>query len=538
MLNYTLLLSALKHDLLQITDVDESVITALIRHFWPEHEDYVKRVTSWQEFLCAGTGNPTCGPLLVRMQVACVWGDGFAIRPDCPPYRIYVCHQVAMLFWKEEVAVDPDWTSYIARVTTSGTPDLEHPIVGRLARWIESILGNAPSWDEILGRCGSGATAESRNHRDRWVFDTIPLGIPERFYQFNEHDQCIRTGYIPWARAGAVPKNRKSARIVASECATAMYAQLGVMREMDIRIHRSLGKRVPIRDADIHRQFLMAHHRDVATLDLSDASDYISFELANYVLPPSWAALCNACRSQYVILPDGSGHALSTYAPMGNGFCFRLLSLVCAGVVAVTCHRRWSDFGDDLICHRSDAPAAVLGLEACGLHLNASKTCYGRYIESCGLELFDGVSITPLKIKRLLCTKKGYADIVAAARAANLHLCELSRILACGVQYVRRRWNRRLQRLEGRIPCWKSDSLKYSCDGWPGLVRWFHLRGENYENVTDEYVRTHAGFRWCSLDGGTLDWRDFVSRLDDLSPVGTLTGPLPVSDLCVPYPLG
>lgn len=511
MLNYALLTSALRADLRQY-DVDDSLVVGLVRHFWPEHGDYVKRVSAWQKFLCSGTSvDLPCGPLLVRMKLAQVWGQGFALKPDASPIGVYVVNQIAMLFWKEEVPVEPDFEGFINRVTTSGSPDLDNPIIDKLAQWVHNLLGQAPTWDEILGRCGSGATAERRDLSARWVFDRIPLGIPESFYQYNAHDNRARTSYIASARAAAVPKNRKSCRIVASECATAMYAQLGLMQALDKRI-QSLGRRVPLRNADIHRDFLRRNYNTVATLDLSDASDYISMRLMNHILPPDWAALCNACRSQFVELPDGSCHTLATYAPMGNGFCFRLLSLVCAGVLAVCSRHSWSDFGDDMICHRQDVPAVSYGLSACGLVLNADKSGYYDYIESCGVELFKGVDITPLKLKRVIQVDNSYADLGAAHRAACKNLRNVARVLVNGLR-ARYRWNRHYQRQEVRIPVWVTHSLPLGVDGWPGLLRWYLTRGCDYEHDVPVEARTYVGYKWLSLNG--VDLADSL-KLKDL----------------------
>lgn len=516
MFDYALFNRALAVDLTTVYDAKADVVVGLMRHFSPTHKEYVMRVTAWQQFLCVGTSDDLpCGPLLVRAGVAQVWGTGFALRVDCTPTNIFIVNQIAMLYWKEEIAVEPDWDSFKTRLASSGTPDLNHPIIGKLAEWVSNLLGQAPSWDEIEGTCGSGATAERRTSRDRWYFDTIPLGVPRSFYQFNQHDQTPAESMIPWARASAVPKNRKSARLVASECASSMFAQLGVMRAFDSRLCK-IWRKVPIRNADIHRAFL---RRDsVATLDLSDASDYISMDLANAILPPDWATLCNGCRSQVVLTPDGEATRLSTFAPMGNGFCFRTLSLICAGILAVTCDYPWSDFGDDMICHRKDVPAVTMGLEACGLRLNASKSCYGRYVESCGDEVFDGVLVTPLKLKRLLTYKGQYADIGAAARAASRGLYTLAAVLCPHEQSWRSRYNRFLQISEVRVPCWRTDSLDYECDGWPGLLRWRCTRGENFSTTTQEYAHTYAGFRWCRSETDSISEAD-LEEIHRLSAV-------------------
>jgi hypothetical protein len=518
MLDHTLIFSALRSDLVASGALQTDVIVGLIRWFDPNGEDYVLRVTEWQVFLCQGTAeNLLCGPLLVRAKVAQAWSNGFALIGE--PARVAAVHQIACLFWKEEVAVEPNWTDYVSRVTTSGQPDLDHPIIGKLAEWTHHLLGKAPSWDEVMGMSGSGATADRRNASSRWVFDSRPIGLPSAFYSFNAHDDThYHSDVIYTARASAVPKNRKSARIVASEPASAMYAQLGLMQEFDKRLERER-IRVPLRNADLHRRFLV-RHREMATLDLSDASDYISLDLASAILPTDWFDMCNACRSQAVRLPDGTVHRLATYAPMGNGFCFRLLSVVCAGLLAVTCRDKWSDFGDDMICSRHDAPFVSMGLRAAGLRLNELKSCYADYVETCGLELYKGYNVTPLKLKKILTFKGVYCDLMAAQRAAQLGLNEVSKVL-CNTEVIPTRYNRNYQRLEYRCPVWVTSKLEVKVDGWAGLLRWQRQRGMNYRTEVATYSRTQPGYRWlASLDEASLLELDFDPRLKDALDLG------------------
>jgi hypothetical protein len=332
--------------------------------------------------------------------------------------------------------------------------------------------------------------------------------VPCDFYSFNAHDVASQySDIILTARAAAVPKNRKSARIVASEPSCAMFAQLALMDALDDRM-KHLKSKICTANQERHRRFLVRHCKNAVTLDLSDASDYISMELINAILPADWLTLLNGCRSQAVRLPDGSIHVLATYAPMGNGFCFRILSLVCGAILATCCKQPWSDVGDDMICLDADYPAVVYALQACGLKLNHIKTCRGpHYLESCGLELFDGYNVTPFKIKKLLEYDGKYCDLAAASRAAAFGLQHLAEALMEGVSSVRFRYNRSLQRCEYRIPTWVSRKLEVCCDGWSGMRRWQSQRGMTYRNEVAAYTRTVAGYKW---------WSD--NDLDEIDP--------------------
>lgn len=498
MLNHTLFYEALVRDLVADGALSPDIIKGLVRHFNVIHDDYVDRVSEWQKFLVAQRGvGLRVGPLLVRAGIASVKDDVYTFRSDALPCAVADVHQIAMLFWKEEVPVEPDWDSYRSRVTVSGTPVSSDPIIGKLRRWVRNLLGKAPTWDQLFGRAGSGATADHLNLRDRWAFGSIPLGVPDDFFRYNGHDDSVfNTDVVLTARASAVPKNRKSARIVASETSAAMFAQLAIMDAMDKKLAK-YRKRLPIRDADMHRKFLVDHADEAVTIDLSDASDYISMDLASIVLPTDWFALLNACRSQAVRLPDGSVERLATYAPMGNGYCFRLLSLVCLGILAVCCTRLYSDFGDDMICLHADANRVLYALQACGLKVSTDKTCFDAYKETCGLELWRGYNITPFKPKKLLTFGDRLMDLGAAARAAARGLSGVASLCVAGIDKVPVRYNRRLQRLERRFPVWITRALEVKCDGWPGLQRWLRQRGKTYRNEVPQLTRTKPGFRWC-----------------------------------------
>lgn len=503
MLTHTDLIQALHRDLLSRGALADRVITGLIRWFSPEHADYVKRVTAWQVFVCQDYSNDStlCWPLLVQAKAAVPWGGHYILGERCAVRDV---HQIALFFWKELVSVTPDWSAFKARVSQSGCPNRAHPFVVKLREYLHKVLPKAPRWDELEGSLSSGVTADRRTPAERWNFDTTPLDVPRWFYQFNAHDDTRMRVIIPFARAAAVPKNRKSPRFVASELASSMYAQLALKRHLDGVIRALFGNRAPIWDAGRHRAFLQERHMHMVTVDLSDASDYISLDLISYILPPDWVDVLNSCRSQFVLTPDGDVTPLMVQAPMGNGYCFRLLTLVCCAIMAVACRLPWSDFGDDMICHERDWPAVRMGLEECGLLINKSKTCFGRYKETCGLELLDGYDITPFKYKRCLTLHGVRADLASALRAVELGLPATGEVLFRW--NCKTRFNRSLQRLEALIPCWVAQKDEGSIDGWAAMQRWYSLRPElAAEEDVYEHLHVVPGKRWLGLETGPLD---------------------------------
>lgn len=518
MLNHKLLTDALRADLVMHDAIEPGVITGLLRWFLPEHSDYVKRVSAWQKLLCSGDSDGSDLPtqLLAQAKALTKWGPKWVLSSDVA--AISDVHQIAMFYWKEPVDDIPtDWESYAGRIRSSGVPAIHPEIEAKLASWVKDLLGEAPSWDEMVGALGTGATSDRLDSLERWAFISTPLGVPTEFFRFNAHDNRAQsTIVVPVARAAAVPKNRKSTRIVASEPAACMFAQKAIMHALDSKL-RKLGKKSPLWDADTHRRFLVAHHKDVVTVDLSDASDYISLGLAYKLLPPDWFALCSSARSQAVLLPSGEYVPSATFAPMGNGFCFRVLDIIVAAVCA--CYSRlWSVFGDDAIVDEPSYPIVKAVLQQCGLVINETKTCWGRFKESCGVELLDGYNITPFKPKRLLTFKEDLADIGAALRAADRNLPNLAHLVGGSVDFPRR-YNRRLQRLEYRVPQWVPITLDAQGDGWPGMMRWQHLRdpqGERDVTTASISTKTRPGFTWLPADEVDL-FIDRISRYGETS---------------------
>jgi hypothetical protein len=153
-----------------------------------------------------------------------------------------------------------------------------------------------------------------------------------------------------------------------------------------------------------------------------------------------------------------------------------------------------------------------MGLEAAGLRINKAKSgLYGDFVETCGLDLYQGHDITPLKLKRVLCFNNMYADIGAAARAANRCLFAVGALLAEGASKLRVRYNRDLQRSEVRCPVWVSISHRVKVDGYPGMTRWKCQRGENYRTDVATLSRTCQGYDWLpqyvvdAWRGGSFD---------------------------------
>jgi hypothetical protein len=158
--------------------------------------------------------------------------------------------------------------------------------------------------------------------------------------------------------------------------------------------------------------------RELATLDLKDASDLISMDLVRMLFPRNWVDAFEACRSEETKLPDGSKVKLLKHAPMGSACCFPVMAIsIWALLTAYTNYDALDKgqhlrrrklpvkvyvYGDDIIIPTQFAESAMGLLESVGLAVNRNKSFVaGHFRESCGKEYYRGVDITPARLRQL-----------------------------------------------------------------------------------------------------------------------------------------
>lgn len=122
----------------------------------------------------------------------------------------------------------------------------------------------------------------------------------------------------------------------------------------------------------------------VATIDLKNASDSISMELCNFLLPKRTLKEIVSRRSPFILGYDKCYHVPKKVSSMGNGFTFELMSLILTAICRVL-DPDSSVFGDDIIIQKDKAPRLIELLESVGLKVNHDKSFVdGPFRESCG----------------------------------------------------------------------------------------------------------------------------------------------------------
>jgi hypothetical protein len=224
---------------------------------------------------------------------------------------------------------------------------------------------------------------------------------PDLFNQrFGEKARIIVNNNITF-----VPKTVKTLRTIAVEPLLNGYVQKGIDNFMRKRLKRvGIDLHDQTRNQNLAKQGSLVGEPDpYVTIDLSSASDSVSFGLCKYMLPHDWFYLLNSVRSPSYKL-NGKVNPFHKFMTMGNGFCFPLETLIFASLCHVSYQERqlpddFSVYGDDIIVRSSVANRVLELLRVCGFTINRDKTFLsGPFRESCGADWFEGDDVRPLNL--------------------------------------------------------------------------------------------------------------------------------------------
>lgn len=335
-------------------------------------------------------------------------------------------------------------------------------------RKIKSVLGPTPGIEDMHYLFGPGATTSvpKRNACTREKLSAVPSCssnmLPLAPYLLGElplyaglHSNIGEDGVarvpmeVHYGKLAFVPKNAKTYRTVITEPTLNALFQSGVGKVMTQRLMR-VGQVVPktsyfseLVKADLVEQDRVkfrrlnrcdemrlseADTRDqsknqtlawegslsgaLATLDLSSASDLLSYELVRYLLPTEWFAMLALCRTP-IVADEGYEVHLHKFSSMGNGITFPLQTLI-FWALAKACvrieetrgtvvDRRISVFGDDIIVATEAVPLLSKTLDCVGFKLNMDKSYWkGPFRESCGKDYYFGFDVRPFYVKNVL----------------------------------------------------------------------------------------------------------------------------------------
>jgi hypothetical protein len=289
---------------------------------------------------------------------------------------------------------------------------------------------------DIIPFHGPGASTTPKGEPWRKWYEQIETCYPYDDYlslYYNAEAAIHRgdlTGEHIKADLIAVPKDSRGPRLICIHPAESIWIQQGLRVELERAISRrrlSQGawpnNHVHFDNQAVNGRIALCSSRSgkYATLDMKEASDRIAEPLVQVLFGRKykWFGCCRAqkyhLRDSSVGVPDDDIHS---YAPMGNATTFPVQSLVFWAICVASMQSRRVHhpnsvfvFGDDIIVPADQAHAIMQDLESFGLLVNRTKSFWrGKFRESCGVDAFNGINVTPVRWKMRL-DAEGLADL-------------------------------------------------------------------------------------------------------------------------------
>jgi len=305
-------------------------------------------------------------------------------------------------------------------------------------------------YHRIIPRHGPGATADRLKGNRKFdqvewterlerVFSWGDFLIPSAryFQEYLPRIDFLEPGAERPVRVVTVPKTPKTPRIIAIEPTCMQYVQQGLMARFVEYIespfvwfnsNHNVGYGVVGFTSQEPNQLLAREGSlsgDLATLDLSEASDRVSNQLVRAMLDnyPNLAEGVDACRSRKADV-FGKVIRLAKFASMGSALTFPIEAMIFSTIVFMAIAKaeakdnpelsatvdtdlvmryrsRVRVYGDDIIVPVRFVHAVVDLLETFGLKVNSSKSFWtGKFRESCGKEYYNGHDVSIVRVRR------------------------------------------------------------------------------------------------------------------------------------------
>ena len=293
-----------------------------------------------------------------------------------------------------------------------GFPVCGTELLGTARRIISETIGETIPWTDLRGSFSGGASTSMRRG----------LGMVARKYQEGSDitESAIRhflrlSKSDVWAPRDfnlvggnvmfTVPKTSLIDRCACKEPDYNMYIQKAIGDYIRRRLRMSgIDLNDQTRNQELARRGSL--YNDLATIDLSSASDSVTVQLVMLLLPTEWFDFMDDVRSPVTYI-DGQPHENAMFSSMGNAFTFELESLIfwaLARACAYLTQTRGtiSVYGDDIICPSGLRDSLLPTLEYCGFRTNLKKTFFeGPFRESCGKHWYSGREVTPFYVKKV-----------------------------------------------------------------------------------------------------------------------------------------
>jgi hypothetical protein len=290
---------------------------------------------------------------------------------------------------------------------------------------------------EVIPKHGPGATADKLTGNRKFVqsewtdrleevFPAMDMLIPSaKSIHLLDELQWLDPGSERPVKVVAVPKTYKTPRIIAIEPTCMQYVQQGLMEMFVESMERDklVSSMVGFTSQGPNQTMACEGSRkgNLATLDLSEASDRVSLRLVTSLLF-NYGNLTEAVLASRSVRADVPGHGvvpLAKFASMGSALTFPIEEMVFLTIIFYaieqelgkrltrkyiqTFRGRVRVYGDDIVVPTDMVPAVVSALELFGFKVNHSKSFWtGKFRESCGKEYYDGHDVSIYRIRQVL----------------------------------------------------------------------------------------------------------------------------------------
>lgn len=355
---------------------------------------------------------------------------------------------------------------------------------------VQPYDGSYPPYGSSPPRGGDGLHGRPHDPLDRGVHDS---------YRHSAHE--------PPSRLYAVPKTAKGPRLIAAEPTAHQWCQQFIKLFLEERLSGLFDDNfISFKNQELSQRLVVKASLDksLATVDLSSASDRLtcraierafrknkSLLRALHATRTRWTkdSVSSTKSSNFFINKKFASQGTAVTFPVQSIF-FLIVALTCCGFHARTpedffCNKRfckslgrYSDkvrvFGDDIIIPKHGYALLSEVLHLLGLKVNPEKTfSEGHFRESCGMDSYMGVNVTPIKTTK----------IEATGPKSRQSLIDYSNnLFKAGL------WNAAAI-VESMIPGWVRKNLPVIGIGSGGVGR-FSFCGTSYDHLDSRYHRT------------------------------------------------
>ena len=288
-------------------------------------------------------------------------------------------------------------------------PDLSE-WMSRMEHYIKNVLGPFDSFMDELPvhlKVTGGATS-TRSRRDSQPFTKVskrPVCQPysaalydatSKFFGYGDVRAHVRTTN----RVELVLKNWKTHRTIAAENEGDIPFQLAFDSYGKRRLREVAGIDLRDQSRNQHLAYASSITGFHATVDVENASNTNPYNLPAWLFEADWFEYLNGIRARGYTSRHMSGGKYEMFSSMGNGSTFVVETLIFAAACYAVGSKDFSVYGDDIVIETDLVPNLTKLLAFCGFTLNAAKThTHGLFRESCGVNCYSGVDITPFYVR-------------------------------------------------------------------------------------------------------------------------------------------